>query len=275
MKQTDGTAEHKKSEKQPHADHRQRIFDRAAREGFDHFEPHELLEVLLFFSKPRVNTNPTAHDLFNRFGSIKGVMDADEMDVCAIDGVGPKSAALLKLVIELMRRYERDCFCDGPSYRTLERVAQYLHPYFVGLNHERLYVMLFNNRMNLIDCKCVSDGTVNSTDINLSKISADALRKNAAAVILAHNHPNGFAKPSQEDVDLNLEIRNHLGVFGIVLVEHLIFSDHSYQAIMRNEGLFRVSPITHKQDVGFYQKFYQDCSFEIPQFFDHESTQEL
>ena len=98
MKQTDGTAEHKKSEKQPHADHRQRIFDRAAREGFDHFEPHELLEVLLFFSKPRVNTNPTAHDLFNRFGSIKGVMDADEMDVCAIDGVGPKSAALLKLV---------------------------------------------------------------------------------------------------------------------------------------------------------------------------------
>ena len=258
---------HQKSEKPPHADHRQRMLDRAMREGFDHFEPHELLEVLLFFSKPRVNTNPTAHDLLSRFDSVKGVMDIDREDLCAVDGVGPKSALLLKLVAELLKWYERDCFQEPPSYRTLEKVAQYLHPYFVGINHEKLYVMFFNNRMNLLDCKCVSDGTVNATDVMLPKISADALRKNAAAVILAHNHPNGFAKPSQEDVDLNLEIRNHLGMFGIVLVEHLVFSDYSYRAIMRDEGLYRISPITHKQDVGFYQKFYQDCSFEIPRFF--------
>ena len=271
---TESPLEQKKTDKPLHADHRQRMFDRAMREGFDHFESHELLEVLLFFSKPRVNTNPTAHALLERYGSVKGVMDTPLEELCVVDGIGPKSSLLLKLIAELMKRYERDCFCDPPSYRSLERIAQHLHPYFVGLNHEKLYVMFFNNRMNLIDCKCVSDGTVNSTDVVLSKISADALRKNAAAVVLAHNHPNGFPTPSQADVDLNLEIRHHLGALGIVLVEHLVFSDYSYGAIMRDEGLYRISPITHKQDVGFYQKFYQNCTFEISRFFDEEDEPE-
>ena len=268
MKKTEKVTREKSADKNPHADHRSRMFDRAMREGFDHFETHELLEVLLFFAKPRVNTNPTAHALLAHYDSLKGVMDASAEELSAVEGIGPKSALLLKLIAELMKRYERDCFEAPISYRSLEKIAQYLHPYFVGLNHERLYVMYFNNRMNLLDCKCLSEGTVNSTDVMLSKISADALRKNAAAVILAHNHPNGYATPSQDDVDLNLEVRRHLGAFGIVLVEHLVFSDYSYRAIMRDEGLYRVSPITRKQDVGFYQKFYQNCTFEISRFFD-------
>ena len=257
-----------KKESCPHAHHRERMFARATREGFEHFATHELLEVLLYFSKPRVNTNPTAHALLERYDTIKGVMDATVDELCMVEGVGPKSGLLIGLITELARRYERDCFETPTAFQTLEKIAQYLHPMFMGLNYERLYVMYFNNRMNLIECKCHSEGTVNSTDVILSKISATALQRNAAAVVLAHNHPNGFAKPSQADVNLNAEVRHHLGMFGIVLVEHLVFADKSYAPIMRDEGLYRISPMTKRQDVGFYQKFYQDCPMEIPKVFE-------
>ena len=252
----------------PHAHHRERMFARAEREGFENFATHELLEVLLYYSKPRVNTNPTAHALLERYDTIKGVMDATADELCMVDGVGPRSAVLIRLITELARRYERDCFETSNSFQTLEKIAQYIHPSFIGLNFERLYVMYFNNRMNLIECRCHSEGTVNSTDVILSKISATALQKNAAAVVLAHNHPNGYSKPSQMDIDLNTEVRHHLGMLGIVLVEHLVFADKSYSAIMRDEGLYRISPITKRQDIGFYRKFYQNCPMEIPKVFE-------
>lgn len=254
-----------------HAHHRQRMFNRAREHGFEHFEDHELLEILLYFSKPRVNTNPTAHELLERYDSIKGVMDASVDELCMQEGIGPQSALLIKLVTDMARRYERDCFEIPSTFRTLEKVAQYLHPKFMSLNGEGLYAMYFNNRMKLLECKLHAEGTINATEVLLSRISSTALQNKASAVILAHNHPNGLPQPSPEDRDLNLEVRRQLGVFGIVLVEHLIFADKVYSAMMRDEGLYRISPMTHHQDVGFYQKFYQNCPMEIPRVFGEKS----
>lgn len=257
----------------PHAHHRQRMLDRAMEHGLDNFADHELLELLLFYALPRVNTNPTAHALLDRFGTVKDALSATVEELCTVDGVGMRSALLLKTVLELMKRYERDVFETPKTYRTLVQIARYLHPYFVGVNVERLYMVLFNHRMNIVDCVLISEGTTGATDISLAKISKAIFQKNAAAVLLAHNHPNGLTLPSAEDIQMNDEVKLLLDRLGIVHLEHLIFVDYHYRPIMREDhGLYRISPISQKKDVGFYQKLYAELGEEgcVPQLLAEE-----
>ena len=257
----------------PHANHRQRMLDRAMANGFDNFADHELLEMMLFYSIPRVNTNPTAHALLERFSTVKDVMSASVDELCTVDGVGTKSAVMIGLLTELMRRYERAAFQQPMSYRSVGQIARYLHPYFVGVNVERLYLLLFNNRMNLIDCILISEGVVNATDISITKISKAIFQKNAAAVLLAHNHPNGLPIPSEEDIQMTEALQVHLSTFNVVLLEHLVFVDYRYQPIVLEErGKYRVSPISQKLDAAFYETFYdgEEGEFELPRFFSED-----
>ncbi len=254
----------------PHANHRQRMFDRALTSGFDNFADHELLEMLLFYSIPRVNTNPTAHELLTRFCTIKDVMCASTNELCTVDGVGERSAILIRLIAEMMKRYERAAFELPMVYRSIGQIVRYLHPCFVGVNVERLYALLFNNRMNLLGCVLISEGSTTATDLSITKISKVVFQKNASAVLLAHNHPNGVTLPSQADLEITDALQEHLAMFNVELLEHLVFVDYNYRPILKKErGKYRVSPISQKIDVEFYNTFYEDEEEEgeIPRFF--------
>lgn len=253
-----------------HKNHRQRVKARAQREGFAHFSDHELLESLLFFAIPRVDTNLTAHRLLKEFGSLKGILDADVDALCRVEGIGPSSAILFRAISESMRRYERDCLKRTLCYNTLDKIAEYLRPYFVGLDHECLYAMFFNNRMNLIDCVLVSEGTVNMTMANVRQILRPMLSKNVSSVVLAHNHPDGLTVPSSADLEFTDMLNNHLNELGIVLVEHLIFVDYHYRPIMlKRYGTFRTSPVSKLVESGFYDCFYNvdENSYHIAPLF--------
>lgn len=257
----------------PHANHRQRMFDRALTSGFDNFAEHELLEMLLFYAIPRVNTNPTAHELLTRFCTIKDVMCASTNELCTVDGVGEKSAILIQLIAEMMKRYERAAFKLPMEYRSVGQMARCLHPCFVGINVERLYMLLFNNRMNLLGCVLISEGSTTSTDLSITKISRAVFEKNASAVLLAHNHPNGVTMALQADLEITEAVQEHLAMFSVELLEHLVFVDYNYRPILKKErGKYRVSPISQKIDVDFYNTFYEDVEEEgeIPRFFTEE-----
>ena len=88
-----------------HEGHRQRLKERFLREGLDHFEPHTVLELLLFYAVPQRDTNELAHRLIARFGSLDAVFDAAFDELCAVEGIGRNTATLLKLVPDLTRRY--------------------------------------------------------------------------------------------------------------------------------------------------------------------------
>ncbi len=231
--------------------------DRASQNGFEDFADHELLEMLLQQTIPRADTNPTAHALLDTFGSIKGVLDSSIPDLCAVAGVGKNSALQLKLTVELLRRYERASLERRTVYNTLIGVVRFLFPYFVGKGVETLYIMLLNNRMNLIRCEKISEGTVNCTDSSVRKIVELALGYGASGVVLAHNHPNGLTTPSSADLEMTDMLNNHLQTLGVALVEHIVFADRRYMPIMRQHcGKFRCSPYTHRLESRFYDKFY-------------------
>ena len=90
-----------------HVNHRSRIKNKFVENGLSTFAEHEMLEMLLFFSIPQADTNPTAHRLIEKFGSLKGVFDANIDNLMAVDGVGTNSAILIKLFPALMREYNK------------------------------------------------------------------------------------------------------------------------------------------------------------------------
>ena len=90
-----------------HDNHRQRMMERCQKTGFASFADHEILEMLLYYSKPRCDTNETAHLLLERFGRIDGVFEASVEELTQIDGIGLHSAILLQLIRESARRYTK------------------------------------------------------------------------------------------------------------------------------------------------------------------------
>lgn len=89
----------------PHEGHRERLKNRFLTSSLDNFEPHNILELLLFYSIPRQDTNEIAHALLDRFGSLKGVFDADFSELIKIKGIKENSATLIKLIPQISRAY--------------------------------------------------------------------------------------------------------------------------------------------------------------------------
>lgn len=254
-----------------HKNHRQRMFDRYAQDGFSNFEDHEILEMLLYFSIPRRNTNDIGHALLNEFGSFKAVMDADYEMLMRVDGVGPYAAFLIKLISEAARRYALSALKPEKRYTEIGQIALMLHRMYIGVTREQLYMLLFNNRMNLLDRVLVSEGGVTSTNIPLNKVNDLIVKKKAAAIILVHNHPDGLAVPSQNDLDVTDAVRQLLEAIDITLVEHLIIADNRFYPIMKHRyGMYRTSPVNNRVESGFYEMFYNidEATYTFPPVFD-------
>jgi DNA repair protein RadC len=243
--------------KNPHAGHRKRLRERYVRSGMDDFADHEVIELLLTYAIPRVNVNEQAHALIERFGSVAGVMDAAVEELCEVKGIGFEAARFLKLLPEVFRRYQL-ASCDGRLVLdTMAKLGDYLHARYTGVAVERVYLLLLNNSLKVIDCVHLGDGSVNCSSVTVRTIAEHALRKNAAAVVLAHNHPRGLAIPSGADLEVTRNVECALETIGVPLLEHMIVTENNYAPILRHhKGLLRASPRTGQIDREFYQRFY-------------------
>ena len=250
-----------------HEGHRERMRERyMAHESFDGFSEYEFLEMLLYYGKPRGDTNPCAHALMERFGSIKAIFEASVDELCTVEGIGINSAILIQLIAESMRRYAGDMVQPVPVYDTMSKVIEYLYRLFVGLDHERLYMLMFNDRLNMIDCVMLSKGTVNNSDVPMRNIVKKAVLKNATGIILTHNHPNGVPVPSESDLQVTEQVKNLLEMVDIVLMEHFIVADNSFWPVMRRRyGIFRPAPINERAESYFYETFYdlEDGKYDV------------
>ncbi|MBQ9162995.1 MAG: RadC family protein [Clostridia bacterium] len=242
-----------------HDGHRQRIRARFSKEGIDHFAEHEVLELALMQIIKRGDVNPVGHRLLDHFGSLAAVFDADEEELCKINGIGEQTAFFLHLLPQLFKRYALDkCNIVG-TYDNIGKISDYLHALYTGVVHERVYLLLFDNAMRLIDTYKISDGSVNCAAITVRKIVELALTKHAAGVVLAHNHPRGLPIASGNDLEVTRNIDSALSTVAIPLIEHIIVTENSYAAIVRSQkGMLRASPVTGLIDEGFYKSFYLD-----------------
>lgn len=208
--------------------------ERLSQNGALSLRDHELLEMLLYFSIPRVNTNMMAHNLLDKFGDICGVLNADERELTKVEGIGPNSASAIKTVAGVVGRY---IMCENEitnAFSDPDMLGRYLTGIFVGEAHEKLYALVLNQKGKIVEKACVATGAVNFVNLPVRKIADMAVSHGATHVILAHNHPNGCAMPSAEDIQLTLNVKETLSMLGINLLEHFVICGNRYQLIIRS-----------------------------------------
>ncbi|MDR3085540.1 MAG: hypothetical protein LBU47_04405, partial [Christensenellaceae bacterium] len=125
----------------PHEGHRARLRDRAAHEGIQGFSSHEVLELLLFYSIPRSDTNELAHRLIDRFGSLSSVLDADFEDLRSVPGVGSSTALFLSHLRDVLALYMRDRFGERPLLSTATAAGNYCVHLFTSQRNESMAVL--------------------------------------------------------------------------------------------------------------------------------------
>lgn len=197
---------------------------RIRKNGLDSLHDHEVLETMLYFTIPREDTNPVAHRLIQRFGSLSAVLGAPAEELEKVEGVGPKSAEFLSLFPQYARRYLVSLQEDDRPLETTEDIGRFLCPCFVGESEELAYVVCLDNCRRPLCRICIHRGSVNAVEINVRTVVKIALDHKATGVILAHNHPGGVAVPSQEDSNTTRRVFEALEPLHIDLVDHLVFA---------------------------------------------------
>lgn len=217
-----------------HAGHRQRVTERFRQEGLDHFTPVQVLELLLFYVIPRRDTNELAHKLIDRFGSVSRVMDASVEELTAVDGIGENAATFLQVIKAAGRYYQVDSIRKGVHIKDTEDCGRYLLPYFIGRPVETVFLLCLNANCNVISCREVGEGEINSAMISPRRVVELALAERASTVVLAHNHPSGVALPSQEDILVTRRLAAALATVDVALFDHLIIADDDFVSLAQS-----------------------------------------
>lgn len=218
-----------------HDGHRKRLRGRFLNSP-DSLEEHELLELILFYSIPRKNTNEIAHDLLNRFGSVKGVLDADVNALTDVRDVGEKTALHIKAIARLLSKYtvaeqKSDGLLKSPTALTI-----FIKGLFIGTQNELSYILLFDNSKRLVACEKIGEGFSMEHNLALRKAVLSAITSNATSAILVHNHPNGRAIPSRDDIYATNKAKMILESLGITLMEHFIVADDECCSIVNQKS---------------------------------------
>lgn len=223
-----------------HEGHRERMRERFRREGLDNFQEHEVLELLLQYCIPRKDTNPIAHELKNRFGSLAQVLDAPVEELEKVPGMGLHAATFLSLVTATGRYYLINRSMQEQILPTIEKCGASLVPFFHGRRNEMVFLLCLDSKCKVLCCKQVGEGSVNSAGVSVRRIVEVALAMNASSVVLAHNHPSGLALPSGEDVVTTRRIATALDAVDICLVDHIVVADDDYVSLAQS-GYYRQS----------------------------------
>ncbi|MGN0629195.1 MAG: RadC family protein [Oscillospiraceae bacterium] len=211
-----------------HAGHRQRLKNRFAVSGLDDFEPHNILELLLFYAIPQRDTNPIAHRLMNRFGSFSAVLDARVEDLMEVEGMGRSSAEYLTMFSQVARKYLEDKAEIVNSATGTTDIGGLFLTKYVGVTDEQVMMATFDNKNKLINCKTIFKGDIVKSTVPKRKVVEEAIATKAARVVLAHNHPSGLLIPSPEDMATTMDIGDLLEQIDVELVDHIIVGHDDY-----------------------------------------------
>lgn len=208
---------------------RQRVKDRARNEGIEHFEPHELLELMLYPYVPRKDTKPIAVELLKVFGSLDGVFNATERDLLAIPGM-PKGAAFhFPIYYPAVSRAKIEGAHRNCVLSNYEEASRYICERIGHLPHEEFLIICLDSKKRVIRAKTFSMNEPSRADISMRTIADHVLGAQSSGVIVGHNHPSGEVSPSFDDMQATQALRKLLESLGIAFLDHIIvYRDKSF-----------------------------------------------
>ena len=187
-------------------------------------EDAELLSCLLR-TRGRQADAGLAERLLARFGSLRQLLHADSTEILAEAGMGSARLAVLRTLPLLARRSFEQSLPPGATSRSPADTEAFLLAKLRHLPHERFCCLYLDNRHRVLRFDELFRGTIDGTSVYPREVVKEALAVNAAAVILAHNHPSGVAEPSQADERITRRLKSALELVDIRLLDHLVIGD--------------------------------------------------
>jgi DNA repair protein RadC len=204
----------------------QRPRERLIREGAQALSDAELLAVFLRVGMRGKNAVELAGDMVRHFGSLQALLRASLKDFTDVPGLGPAKYAQLNAVIELARRAIGDEMLSGESICSPQAAKQYLRLAMAGRPYESFHVLFLDVRNRLIAARELFRGTLTHTSVYPREVVREALSRNAASVMLAHNHPSGTPEPSEADMLLTRSLVQALALVDIRILDHFVVAGH-------------------------------------------------
>lgn len=196
----------------------------------------ELLATLISGGSRAPAAIDIASRLLDRFGGLRQLLSADRESILCEKGVGGARAARLLAIPELARRYYEESLPTGVAIKSPADTEAFLLSKMRHLGHELFCCLFLDNRHRVLRFDEMFRGTIDGTSVYPREVVKEALAVNAAAVILAHNHPSGVAEPSQADERITRRLKSALGLVDIRLLDHLIIGDGRATSLA-NRGL--------------------------------------
>lgn len=219
-----------------HSGHRERMRKRYLETRLEGFQPHEVLEMLLYYGVPRKDTNEMAHELIERFGSLHGVLSADPSEIVQTSGVTQNAAVLLSM-IRAVSWYDVCDRLNGTVLDSYSKVCQYFAEIYQYEERETVRLAMLDQGLHVMRCEMISEGHPSAAPITVRSITQAMCRANCNIAVLAHNHPRGTAKISAEDIAVTRHLTEILSKASISLVDHVVVASNRAVS-MREAGVF-------------------------------------
>jgi DNA repair protein RadC len=185
----------------------------------------ELLAIFLRTGVKGKSAVDLSRDLLNQFGSLRALLTADRRSFCQSPGLGEAKFAQLQATLEMSRRHLQETLQRGNALANPDDTRRYLAARMRDYPHEVFAVLFLDNRHRVISLDEMFNGTINGASVHPREIVKRALSHNAAAVILAHNHPSGVAEPSEADKLLTKKLSEALGLIDVRVLDHFVIGD--------------------------------------------------
>lgn len=204
--------------------HRDRLLKKYEKVGLEAFHDYEIMELLLTFIIPRIDTKPIAKNLIKKFNKINNILNTSSELLMEIEGLGSKSAVKINFLKDLVSYSLREKQNEKLYINCKNDVNNYLRMHFGYKKDEYMGAFFLSNCHEILSFEVLSEGTVNRCHLYPRKLFARAFSYGAAAIILAHNHPGGSEVPSVADWKLTKEIKKAGQVVELKLLDHIIIT---------------------------------------------------
>lgn len=234
--------DNRKNDDITHSGHRIRLTNLISNSGINNVSNIQAVEFFLTYIIPRGDVNPLAHRLLDRFGNFGNIIDASENELLTIKGINRRSAKKIKLFSELMNYYTTSRLDKKVNLDNNSEFLDLLENLLRFKKTEHLVIFAFDFGYSLIDKKIYNRNSVDSAKIEPIDLYNFISSTNPKHLLVAHNHPGGYAFPSQDDYEAQRFIENIIKILGIDLVDSLIVSTNGIYSQNKRSFLRNFKP---------------------------------
>ncbi|KZE40005.1 hypothetical protein AV656_01630 [Bhargavaea cecembensis] len=209
--------------------------ERLIHQGAESLSNQELIAILLRSGTRQESVLQLSNRVLAFFDRIQDMQHATLEEMTSVKGIGEAKAVQLLAAVELGKRLTRKQSTERYVIRSPEDAAAYLMPDMSNLNQEHFVVLFLNVKNEVLHSRTIFIGSLNSSIVHPREVFREAVKRSAASIICAHNHPSGNPAPSPEDIEVTKRLAEAGKIVGIDLLDHIIIGDHKFLSLKEGD----------------------------------------